>query len=387
MKRSVLGFAPFVFVALSMACLAQARPSNGRSLGGTTTVAPPTNNTSPSLSLPTVFISGKVALDDGTQLSDPAAIQVICKGRRHTETYTDRHGGFSFQFGDPSPTSGTDFTDASNSMITRGESVSQQRNWQECEVQAVLAGFTSEIVELSSRMSTLESTDIGRLMLHRMAQVEGTSISVTSAIAPDNARKALEKGREQEKKNKPEDALKSFQKAVEIYPKYAVAWCELGALQLQQKDAASAKKSFESSVAADPKFVNPYNGLAQLAYMANQWTEVVKVTDQLLALNPVNFPAAYLFNGVANFYLQNLEASEKSARRGIRVDEGHQVPKLQYLLGLVLMRKQDYTQAAEHLQLYLKMATQPSDIEAAQKQLDQIARLSATPSSAATVSK
>jgi len=382
MKAPVVAHAFFILI-VCLSSFAQGHGSGGRTVGNASGITPP--GTLPAMSLRTVFISGKVALDDGTELSDPAGIQLICKGQRHTEVFTDRHGSFSFQLGDPSPASGIDFTDASNSMSTRNDSTQQQRNWEECEVQAVLAGFTSEVVELASRMNSLESTDIGRLMLHRMAQVEGTSISVTSAMAPDGAKKALDKAREQEKKAKWDQALQSLQKAVNIYPKYAVAWFELGRLEMQKNDAVSAKNSFQQSLAADPKYVNPYNGLAELAFMANQWNEVVNVTNKLLALNPVNFPGAYLFNGVANYYLQNFDASEKSARQGIKVDDGHQVPKLQYLLGLVLLHKQDYAQAAEHMQLYLKMATQPAEIEAAKKQLETIARLSTAPGSAAAV--
>ena len=45
-------------------------------------------------------------------------------------------------------------------------------------------------------MSTFESADIGRLVLHRMGQVEGLTISATSAMAPKDAQKAYEKGHE-----------------------------------------------------------------------------------------------------------------------------------------------------------------------------------------------
>src|SRR5579872_976581 len=373
-----------VSLAASIPCFAQGR-AGGRGNGNANVSTLPLPGGDQPLSVPTVFISGKVAIDDGTLLTEPAAIQSICKGRRHTETFTDRHGSFSFQFGDPSPAAGVDFTDASNSMMNRTESIQQQHNWQECEVQAVLGGFSSEVVELASRMNTLESTDIGRLVLHRLAQVEGTSISVTSAQAPTAARKGLEKGREAEKKAKWDQAAKSLQKAVDLYPKYAVAWFELGRVQLVKNDIAAAKKSFEQSIAADPKYVNPYNGLAELAFMASQWNEVVKITNKLLALNPVNFPGAYFFSGAANYYLRNMDAGEKSARQGIKVDEGHQIPKLQYLLSLILVQKHAYAEAVEHMQAYLKMATNSADIDSAKKQLDQIARLAAVPSTAAAV--
>ena len=353
----------------------------------TTGMPQPSRGIAPGNPTTAIFISGKVGLDDGTELEEPAAIQTICRGQRHTMAYTDRRGSFNFQFGDPNPSGNADLSDASNSMMTANASIQQSRDWQDCEIQAVLAGFSSDPIELTSRMNSLESTDVGRVVLHRLEHVDGTSISVTSALAPNAAKKALEKGREEEKKGKWDQAEQSFEKAVQIYPKYAAAWSELGQAQMHHNDTASAKHSFEQSVAADPKYVNPYEGLARLAFEANQWPDVVEATNKLLALNPVNFPDAYFFNGVANFHLKNLDAAEKSARQGLRVDDGHQIPKMDYLLGMVLLQKSDYPGATEHMTQYLHLAKQPSDVAEANKELAEIARLSAKPSSAAVTDK
>jgi len=113
----------------------------------------------------------------------------------------------------------------------------------------------------------------------------------------------------------------------------------------------------------------------------------VETTSKLLALNPVNFPDAYFFNGVANLHLKNLDAAEKSARQGLRVDDGHQIPKMDYLLGMILLQKGDYPGATEHMTQYLHLAKLPSDVAEANKELAEIARLSAKPNSAAVTDK
>jgi len=330
--------------------------------------------------LPTAFLSGKVALDDGSELTDSAAIQLICQGQRHILGYTDRKGGFNFPLGDTTSTTAVDLSDASSNL---GSSVrtSDQRNWRECEVQAVLAGYSSQVIELASRMNTLESVDLGRIALHRLQQVEGTSISVTSLMAPKAAKKALEKAREEEKKGKWDQAQQSLQKAVQIYPKYAVAWSELGQVQMRQNDPSSAKRSFEQSVAADSKYVNAYDGLAELAFEAKKWPEVLETTNKLLSLNPVNFPDAYLYNGVARYEQNELDAAEKITREGVRMDDGHQVPRLQYLLGMILLRKHEYQQASEQIQQYLALVKEPAQVEEGKKELAEIKRLSASSSS------
>lgn len=367
----------FLLLFFSIPALAQ-RPGN-RGVGSVPGSTTPGTNPAAPLAI-TAFLSGKVALDDGSELTESAAILVVCHGQRHTGGYTDRHGNFSFQFADA--TSGA-ASDASTTVMTRTTSSQEQRDWRDCEVQAVLAGYSSQVIELASRMNTLESVNLGTISLHRLEHVEGTSISVTSLMAPSAAKKALEKAREDEKKGKWAQAQQSLEKAVKIYPKYAVAWYELGRVQVQQNDAVSAKKSFEQSVAADPKYVNAYDGLAQLAFQANQWAEVVEITNKLLALNPVNFPTAYFFNGVAQYHQGELDAAEKITREGIRVDDGHQVPRLQYVLGIILMRKHEYREASEQMQQYLSLAKRPAEVEEAKKELAEIERLSTSPGSAA----
>jgi tetratricopeptide (TPR) repeat protein len=373
----------FLIFTLTAVAFAQGRPGGGRpSLGGLGSNLPGslpgagTNNPAP---MPSgIFISGQVVLDDGTELTEPAMIQTICRGQRRSQTYTNSRGYFSFQFGDSRSAESAAISDASSSGAPTRSGSQSSSDITSCQLQAELAGFSSQPVEMGSRAASTSNVDLGRVPLHRLAHVDGTSISVTSALAPPAAKKAFEKGMQQAKKNKLDDAQKSFEKAVQIYPRYATAWYQLGWLQAHQRDMQSAKHSFEQSVAADPKYVNPYDGLAQIAMQANDWHSVIDVTSKLVSLNPVNFPDAYYDSAVANCYLGNFDDGEKSARQGIRVDENHQIPKLQYLLAMILLRKQDYQSAAEHMQLYLHLATQPEDIQLAKKGLAEIEKSSAS---------
>ena len=374
----------FLVFALSACALAQGHPGRGTPSFG----SPGSTGSTPFPSIETnggasaIFVTGKAVLDDGTELTEPATIQTICKGQKRTETYSDAHGGFSFQLGDANASS-TAISDASSSNFGTPGIAQPRRDLRDCQLQAVLAGFTSPTVELASRGVSLNSIDVGRVPLHRMEHVEGTSISVTNALAPAAAKKALEKGREQERKGKWDEARKSLEKAVEIYPKYAAAWNELGRLQLRDHDASAARHSFEQSLAADPKYVNPYDGLAELAMVSRDWPGVIDATSKLFSLDPISFPEAYYYNAVGNYSLGNLDAAEKSALQGLRVDEAHQLPRLHYVLGLIRIQKQDYLAASEHMQLYLRFAAQPAEVEQAKKSLAEIEKLSARANSPA----
>ena len=370
-------FAASLFCLLfsSIPAFSQGRKPPARS---TTTVPSRTPmgapNTFPSRG--TIFLSGKVVLGDGTALSEPAAIQTVCKGRKRTETYTDSHGFFSFQFGTLNPNTtaaGVDDVDSSfGDPMSRGN----QRDWRDCELQASLAGYSSDTIQLSTKISALENSDVGRITLRRMTQVEGLSISATSAMAPGNAKKAFEKGRQQAQKEKLDDAEKSLAKAVQIYPNYAAAWYELGQVQFRKKDVAAARHSWEQSLAADAKYVRPYVGLCQLNMQDKRWQELGDNSDKLLALDPISFPEGWFWNAAANYMLHKFSAAEKSARQGLKIDEHHQLPKLEYLLGMVLIQEHAYQDASGHMQQFLQLSKEPSEIQEAQKQLAEIARLS-----------
>ncbi|PYX08498.1 MAG: hypothetical protein DMG85_10350 [Acidobacteria bacterium] len=177
---------------------AQTRPGTGPSKTPTPSRPPQP----PQLGTPvrgTIFLSGRVVLDDGSELTEPVAIQTICRGQKRTVTRSDFHGGFSFELGSQNPmanVAGISDAETDNSWSDSMTSSRRgQRDYRDCELQAVLPGFSSELIQLSSKISEFESSDIGRVTLHRLAHVDGLTISVTSALAPSGTRKAFDKGR------------------------------------------------------------------------------------------------------------------------------------------------------------------------------------------------
>lgn len=342
----------------------------------------------PDISARPLLISGKVMVDDGSVVTDPVAVQSTCKGRTHVEAYTDSKGRFSFEIKSLEQNSATADQASDSSQTTMGRASTETSRggpdsdrlrdyWRDCSLQPVLPGFTSTPVDLAQKLTSFGTSDVGTMVMHRSAQVQGLTISVTSAQASPKAKKEYDKGRELEKKEKWDAALASFQKAVEEYPNYAIAWFEMGRVQMQKNEIVAARESFHRATGADPKFVSPYHELAWLAERDQQWQEMVDESDKVLKLNPVDFPQDWLSNAVGNFQLQNVDAAEKSSRRGLEIDTRHQAPRLEYVLALVLAQKHDYTQALEHIKNYLRLAPNAADAETAKQQAQAIERLAA----------
>lgn len=391
MVRTILGC--FFGLALGAALLAQPKapspsmpgsptaPTNPSipSGGNTTTFPGNTPNSYPG-NIPErpLFLTGKVVLQDGTPPPDPVSIQLLCRATPRTVAYTDRKGNFSVDLRDRLNDVLPDASESPRGLGSTARGGSQgggvcpnDPNLMGASIQASLAGYESDQVNLGARHS-LDNPDIGTIFLRRRANVEGLSISATSALAPKDAQKALEKGRADASKQKWQDAEKELQKAVTIYPRYAAAWLELGNVQEAQNNVEAARKSFTQALAADPKFVNPYVPLASMAANEQKWPEVVEDTKRLLQLDPIDFPQAWMLNAIANYNLGNKEEAEKSAREEIAHDPGHRFPRTIYLLGVLQSQKQDFNASAASLRDYLKYAPNSPDADQIRKQLAEV---------------
>jgi tetratricopeptide (TPR) repeat protein len=369
--------------ALAAILLQAQAPKGGTSTGGTATGGTAggstgTNGTSSTGNLPSAsgnntgnstttpgigsrgeYFFGNVVMPDGTAPPIGVVIERVCNGSPHPQAYTDSRGDFSFQVGqtqDMLPDASVDTT-GSRRLDTGGASNQQgaQRastSPYACDLRANLAGYRSDVISLAGRRN-LDDPNIGTIKLHSMASFEGLTTSATSALAPKDAHKAFEKGLEAVKKSKIDEAQEDFLKATEIYPRYASAWYELGLVYEKRERIAEARDAYAKAIAADSKYVNPYERLYMLAFEEQKWVEVAQITNQVMHLNPYDFPGSLYFNAVANSQLLRLDIAEKSAREAIQLS-ATQNPKVYYILGVILAKKQDFKGAAENLRIYLK---------------------------------
>ena len=342
-----------------------------------------------------IFLSGKVMLEDGTPPPESVTIERVCNGIARPQAYTDSKGRFSFQLGDnmamlpdasvgSASDAGMGFPGTRSNQGRGGFGNSRGMTEQQlmsCELRAVLPGYRSEAVNLAGRRA-LDNPDVGVILLHRLGNVEGTTVSITSLEAPKDAKKAFEKGHNALKKKKAEDAEKQLQKAVTVYPKYAAAWFELGVSQEMQNRPEEARKSYAQALAADGKFLKPYLQLAAMAAREKKWQETADQTDRCIKLDPYDFPQAYFLNSVAYLNLGKVEQAEKSAREAQKLDTQHQYPKVNQLLGIILANRHDYSGALASMRDYLKFAPDAQDADRVRTQVSELEKLAGSQASA-----
>ena len=104
------------------------------------------------------------------------------------------------------------------------------------------------------------------------------------------------------------------------------------------------------------------------------WQDAADASERVLQVDSAGYPSAYYLNAMANLRLDHLDAAEKSAREAIRLDSGHRNPRTSYVLGLVLAQKQEFGQAVEWLNTYLRTAPDAPDAGTVRRQLRNIER-------------
>jgi tetratricopeptide (TPR) repeat protein len=369
---------------------AQAQKGGGGGTGGSrpssiprNTPPPPGNNNNfpdTTTSRPT-FISGRVVLEGGGRLPEPVAIEKICNGTTagsttRREGYTDFKGEFQLQEGND-----FGFQDASENdpRLMPGSPTPRQGGLQgmsaraNCEYRAVLAGFQSTTVQVRDLGEEFQ-IELGTIVLKRLGDVKGLTVSATTAAAPKDAHHAYEKACKALQENKPEEEQKQLEKAVRLYPQFATAWSMLGDLEQTQKHPDEAKQAYTRATSADSQYVNPLFGLATIAVNEKNWADVAKFSAQAASLNAYAFPMVYWYNAVANFNLNQFEPAEASARKFKTMDTAHHHPEVNLLLGNVLLHRQDYAGAAQLINEYLALvpnAAHAEELKAQAKTLEE----------------
>src|SRR5260370_31750053 len=232
-----------------------------------------------------MFLMGRVATSDGAAVPNDVLVERICNARVRQQVHATSRGDFSMQMGSMADS----FLDAS----AGGDRVSQdgaasrdsrtgisRRELANCELRASASGFHPSVIDLVDLTTFGSSIDVGAIVVQRATKIEGMTLSATPYKAPKDARRAYEKGLEAERNGKLANARKYFEQALEIYPRYANAWFQLGAVLLKENQNDAARTAYIQATAIDTKFLPPYLSLPSMAYYARNVTNVLHVTNQ-----------------------------------------------------------------------------------------------------------
>jgi TolA-binding protein len=199
------------------------------------------------------------------------------------------------------------------------------------------------------------------------------TVGVASMQVASKARKDYSAACGELKHRRYDKAERRLRQAVNEQPKYAAAWVTLGQLLAARKDVDSGRRACSQAQSADPSYVPSYLCLADIATNSQNWDEVLDLSSRVLQIDIGKNPLAYYYNAAAKLMLRRPQDAEKSARRGLELDDEHRIPKLHYLLGLALGQTNDYGGAAEQIRTYIRLYPKAGD--SVQKQAEEFEQL------------
>lgn len=314
---------------------------------------PPTNrdqnnnlNTDQNQSASVAAVRGQVALADGSVPEGLVQIYSVCAGTEKFIAIPDAKGRFTFNPGVLSDIGDT----------------------KACVLRASREGYRSETEPLGN-LKPNASGKVGKIVLQPLASDTNGLTSSTTAQASKNAKKAYDKALDAAAKQKWPEAKASMTKATSEDHDFSEAWLSLGIMQQSEGDRDDAQKSFAESARADAKFAAPLIALAMLDALKGDWQATIDHSQKAIDLNATAFPHAYELNALGNLNLKKVDAVEKSATEGLKIDTEHRYVELEYLLGVVLAAKHDVDGANKHLGAYVDESPNGPNVATAKKQM------------------
>jgi tetratricopeptide (TPR) repeat protein len=171
-----------------------------------------------------------------------------------------------------------------------------------------------------------------------------------SAHFPKKALKEFQKGVDADGAGKTEDAIRHYQKAIEIAPDFYPAHNNLGSDELRQKDLQGARDEFEKAIRLNQSDAAGYFNLANVCMLMDQMGDAQRYLDEGLRRQPDSALGRFL-SGSLDLRTGRLAEAEIALRQAVQLGPTMVQARLQ--LVNVLLREGKNDAAREALQQFL----------------------------------
>jgi Tfp pilus assembly protein PilF len=227
-------------------------------------------------------------------------VTLSLNGARLTDTFTDISGRFSFD------------------SLRRGS----------YQLTAEGDGLTYESVTVQADVSTIGSapqvfTQNIQLKLIRGRQPPKpglVSAEDADVKIPQNAKKEFDKGSKRASNNKPAEALKHFEQAIQIYPEYYDAIVGLAEQYGKLHQYSESTATYQKAIALRPNRAGAHVGLGVILVQQKKYSEALPPLRRSLELDRQS-STPYLFLGLAEMMTGEYDASEEDLNRAYEIDK------------------------------------------------------------------
>jgi len=163
-----------------------------------------------------------------------------------------------------------------------------------------------------------------------------TDVREYSSRFPKPAVKEYEKGIRADQAGKRDDAIRHYQKAIELAPGFYEAHNNLGSDYLSKSDFADARKEFEQAIAENQSDAAGYFNLSNACMLMNNLPDAQKSLEEGIRREPESAIGQFLL-GSLDMKTGKLPEAEIALRQSIRLNPVMVQPRLQ-LVNLLLQQ-------------------------------------------------
>jgi TolA-binding protein len=203
------------------------------------------------------------------------------------------------------------------------------------------------------------------LATNRASSTPTKSGVVFAQEVPAPARQLFDKASDLLEKNKHDDAVATLKSAIEIYPQYFAALELLGTEQVKYERYEQAVPVLTKALEVNPRAYQSSFALGVAQFKLKQVPAAIESFRRAVTLNEKSVNAN-LWLGIALRQTSKLDDAESYLRRADQLSES-KLPDAHWQLALLLNQLKRYKEAADELEVFLKLQPNSQDEELIRK--------------------
>jgi tetratricopeptide (TPR) repeat protein len=233
------------------------------------------------------------------------------------------------------------------------------RNLSVGEYRVVVSGegietTTSDLFEVDTRQVTQSEY----VTVRKSQSSEGKAIaskhgtvSASELKIPEKARTQLDKANEAIVRQDWNEAVELLNKAIAIYPQYAMAYNNLGVVYARMNDVVHEQQALEKAVSLDPHFAPACQNLVKVYLRQKAYSQAGALLDKGLSADPNNTEYLALMADV-QYMVGRYDAAINAAQKAHSLSNAH--PSVaHYIAGMAYVQQKRRGQALAEFQMFL----------------------------------
>jgi tetratricopeptide (TPR) repeat protein len=192
-------------------------------------------------------------------------------------------------------------------------------------------------------------------------------VSAPDLAVPNRARKELEKAIDLSRQQKLQEAIQRLNKAIQIYPQYAVAYNNLGALYGQLGDRSRENEALQKAISLNPKFALAYLNLGRMEVKANNFAAAEPFLAKAAELNPADVSTLVLLS-YSEFMDKSFDAAIITSRKAHSTEKPHAFAHR--VAARAFEQKEQNANAVAELETFLREEPSGPRADAARQELE-----------------